>query len=62
MGFPRDGFAKLREQYGCGPVQLSGTDEALYERHLIFDNILKPTAIGLLTTAREKTNSDHRIA
>ncbi|HTU17531.1 MAG TPA: glycogen/starch/alpha-glucan phosphorylase [Gemmataceae bacterium] len=42
-----DGFAKLREQYGCGPVQLSGTDEALYERHLIFDNILKPTAIGL---------------
>jgi starch phosphorylase len=41
-----DGLAKLREQYGCGPVQLTGTDNALYERHLIFDNVLKPTAIG----------------
>ena len=28
----------LRSQYGCGPVQFSGTDEALYERHLLFDN------------------------
>ncbi len=42
-----DGSAKLREQYGCGPVEFTGTDDALYERHLIFDNILKPEAIGL---------------
>jgi starch phosphorylase len=41
-----DGLAKLREQYGCGPVQFSGTDEALYERHLLFDNVVKPTAAG----------------
>ena len=36
-----DGLAKLREQYGCGPVQFTGTDNALYERHLIFDNVVK---------------------
>ena len=29
---------KLAAKYGCGPVQFSGTDEALYERHLLFDN------------------------
>ena len=28
--------ARLR--YGCGPVHFSGTDEALYERHLLFDS------------------------
>src|SRR5215475_8435963 len=25
-------------QYGCGPVQFSGTSDALYERHLLFDH------------------------
>ncbi len=30
---------KLIAQYGCGPVKFSGTDEALYERHLLFDNV-----------------------
>src|SRR5678810_297162 len=28
----------LSSKYGCGPVQFSGTDEALYERHLLFDS------------------------
>ena len=28
----------LTAKYGCGPVQFSGTDEALYERHLLFDS------------------------
>jgi len=37
-------ISKLIEQYGCGPVQFSGADNALYERHLIFDNIVDPTA------------------
>jgi glycogen phosphorylase len=32
----------LRSQYGCGPVQFSGGEGALYERHLIFDNVLAP--------------------
>src|SRR5208283_5622098 len=29
---------KLSARYGCGPVHFSGTDEALYERHLLFDS------------------------
>jgi starch phosphorylase len=41
-----DGFAKLLQQYGCGPVQFTGTDNALYERHLIFDNVMKASAVG----------------
>ena len=27
------------EQYGCGPIKFTGTDEALYERHLLFDSV-----------------------
>jgi starch phosphorylase len=33
-------FSKLLQQYGCGPVQFEGTDNALYERHLLFDNAI----------------------
>ena len=39
-------LGKLIQQYGCGPVRLTGTDEALYERHLIFDNVMDMSAIG----------------
>jgi starch phosphorylase len=31
--------AALIKQYGCGPVPLTGTDNALYDRHLLFDNV-----------------------
>jgi glycogen phosphorylase len=41
-----DSLAKLRGQYACGPVDFTGTDNALYERHLLFDNVVKPTAAG----------------
>src|SRR5438067_6395662 len=37
---------KLIEQYGCGPVRFTGTSDALYERHLVFDNVMDATAIG----------------
>jgi glycogen phosphorylase len=30
---------ELLQKYGCGPVQFFGTDNALYERHLVFDNV-----------------------
>src|SRR6516164_3228560 len=40
-----DGFVKLLEPYGCGPVRFTGTDDALYERHLLFDNVLKPADV-----------------
>src|SRR5882762_9715969 len=36
----------LRRQYGSGPVKLTGTAHALYERHLLFDNVADPTAAG----------------
>ena len=29
------GLAELLEQYGCGPIRLSGTGDALYERKLV---------------------------
>lgn len=32
--------AEILKQYGCGPVQFSGTDNGFYERHLIFDHII----------------------
>jgi starch phosphorylase len=36
----------LLEQYGCGPVRLTGTADALYERHLVFDNVIDPASAG----------------
>ena len=35
-----DGAAKLLEQYGCGPVGFTGTDDALYDRRLVFDHVM----------------------
>ena len=46
-----DRTAKLVKQYyGCGPIEFSGTDNGLYECHLLFDNIVKPAA----TSDRER--------
>src|SRR5262252_3222400 len=39
-------LSKLIQQYGCGPVQFTGTSDALYERHLVFDNVMDAAAIG----------------
>ena len=38
--------SRLIEQYGCGPVRFTGRNDALYERHLVFDNVMDATAIG----------------
>src|SRR3954464_5122978 len=38
--------SKLLEQYGCGPIQFTGTGDALYERHLMFDNVADRAAPG----------------
>jgi starch phosphorylase len=35
-------FEEFRKQYGCGPVEFYGTDDALYERHLVFDAVIDP--------------------
>src|SRR5258706_9056399 len=42
--------SKLLEQYGCGPIHLAGTHNGLYERHLLFDNVVDPAA----TSPRER--------
>src|ERR1700751_2852532 len=34
--------AELLHQYGCGPIPFVGTENALYERHLIFDRVIDP--------------------
>ncbi len=31
---------RILKQYNCGPVHFSGEENGLYERHLIFDNII----------------------
>jgi starch phosphorylase len=41
-----DGLPTLLKQYGCGPVELTGSDSALYDRHLLFDNVISPTKAG----------------
>jgi starch phosphorylase len=43
-------MATLRRQYGCGPVDLAGGADALYERHLLFDNVADAATVG----ARER--------
>jgi starch phosphorylase len=39
-------ISELLQRYGCGPVPFSGSDEALYERHLLFDNVIDLKAAG----------------
>jgi starch phosphorylase len=46
----RPDIAELFQQYGCGPVRFSGADNALYERHLLFDNAIDLNVAG----ARER--------
>ncbi|MEY9782051.1 glycogen/starch/alpha-glucan phosphorylase [Sinorhizobium fredii] len=36
----------LLPQYGCGPIKFDGGSNALFERHLLFDNVLAPSEIG----------------
>ena len=46
----------LLEQYGCGPIRFSGHNDALYERHLLFDDGIDPLAAG----ARERVEAAAR--
>jgi len=41
--------SELLERYGCGAIKFTGTGDALYDRHLMFDNVVAPAAV----TARE---------
>ena len=33
-------ISRLLDQYGGGPIQIAGSDNGLYERHLLFDNVI----------------------
>jgi starch phosphorylase len=46
----------LLEQYGCGPIRFSGHHDALYERHLLFDDVIDPATAGM----REKFEATAR--
>ena len=48
----REPRADLLEQYGCGPIRFSGSQDALYERHLLFDDVVDPVAAGGTRTLR----------
>ncbi|SIO04576.1 glycogen phosphorylase [Singulisphaera sp. GP187] len=37
---------ELIARYGCGPVPFSGTNDALYERRLVFDHVVDPGEAG----------------
>ena len=41
---------ELLTRYGCGPIAFSGTENAIYERHLLFDKAIDPPA----ASARDK--------
>ena len=38
---------EILQQYGVGPIQFTGTNDALYERHLIFDHVVDVKKAGL---------------
>jgi starch phosphorylase len=38
--------ATLLRQYGCGPIQFTDADHGLYDRHLLFDNVMPLDAAG----------------
>jgi glycogen phosphorylase len=42
--------SELLQQYGCGPIPFVGTENAFYDRHLIFDRVIDPR----VATARER--------
>ena len=42
-----EGLKEVQRRYGCGPVQFHGTDDALYDRHLIFDSVIEPEEAAL---------------
>jgi starch phosphorylase len=40
----------LLRQYGCGPIPIAGTQDAFYDRHLVFDKAIDPQ----VASARER--------
>jgi starch phosphorylase len=47
---PAKKTSELHQQYGCGPIPFVGTENAFYERHLVFDRAIDPK----VASARER--------
>jgi len=43
-------LSRFVQQYGCGPIPFVGSENAFYERHLVFDRVIDPN----VATARER--------
>jgi glycogen phosphorylase len=41
-----ESIERIRSQYGTGAIQLAGTGDGLYERHLVFDDVVDLSAVG----------------
>ena len=50
MATKKDVVSELLQQYSCGAIHFAGTEDALYERHLIFDRAIDPK----VASARER--------
>src|ERR1700758_1191670 len=42
--------SELLKQYGCGPIAFVGSENAFYDRHLVFDRVIDPR----VATSRER--------
>jgi glycogen phosphorylase len=42
--------SELLRQYGCGPIPFAGSENAFYDRHLVFDRVIDPR----VANARER--------
>lgn len=43
----QEDLKEILQQYGVGPIQFSGTNDALYERHLTFDHVVDVKKAGV---------------
>src|SRR5580658_5855360 len=50
---PAKKTSELHQQYGCGPIPFVGTENAFYERHLVFDRAIDPK----VASARERVEA-----
>ncbi len=52
-----DKIATLLKQYNCGTVHFAGSENASYERHLVFDNVINPAAASIRERFEAVANS-----
>lgn len=46
MSTTRPDAAKLLAHYGCGTIPFTDAEQGLFERHLLFDNVIAPDQAG----------------